>query len=87
MLEATALVYLKHEGADLVKLALLLINHSNHIHCLRSHVIESAQIDILETHVDEVTELLGVLQVTIINKFHQQEIVEEELSLWIHHDL
>lgn len=86
MLEATALVYLKHEGADLVKLALLLINNSNHVHSLCGHVVESAQVDVLETHVDEVTELLGILKVTIINKFHQQEIIEEKLSLWIHHD-
>jgi hypothetical protein len=87
MLEAAALVHLKHEGADLVKLALLLINHSNHVHGLRGHVVKSAQVHVLETHVDEVTELLGILKVSIINKFHQQEIIEEKLSLWIHHDL
>lgn len=87
MLEAAGLVYLEHEGADLVKLALLLINHSNHVHCLSGHVVESAQVDVLETHVDEVTELLGILEVTIINKFHQQEIIEEKLSLWVQHDL
>ena len=87
MLEAAALVNLKHEGTDLVKLALLLINHSNHIHSLRGHVVESTKVHVLETHIDEVTELLGILKVAIINKFHQQEIIEEKLSLWIHHDL
>ena len=86
MLEATALVHLKHKGADFVKLALLLINHSNHVHSLCGHVVESAQVDVLEAHVDEVTELFGILEVTIINKFHQQEIIEEKLSLWIHHN-
>lgn len=83
MLEAAGLVYLEHEGADLVKLALLLINHSNHVHSLCGHVVKSAQVDVFEAHIDEVTELLGILKVTIINKFHQQEIIEEKLCLWI----
>ena len=87
MLEAAGLVYLEHEWADLVKLALLLINHSNHVHSFSGHVVKSAQVDVLEAHVDEVTELLGILKVTIINKFHQQEIIEEKLSLWVQHDL
>lgn len=87
MLEAAGLVYLEHEGADLVKLALLLINHSNHVHSLCGHVVKSAQVNVLKSHVYEISELFRVLEVTVVNQLHQEQVVEEKLSLGVEHDL
>jgi hypothetical protein len=60
MLEAAALVYLEHEGEDLVKLARLIINHSNHVHSIGGHVFRRAQVHVLEAHVDEFTLLFSI---------------------------
>ena len=87
MLEGAVLVDFEHEWTNLSQFALLLIDYGDHVESLGCQVIECAKVDVLQAHVDEVTELLGILEVTIINKFHQQEIIEEKLSLWVQHDL
>lgn len=60
-------------------------------------MVESSQTDILESLVDKVTEFLSlygrlnrcsyVLEIAIINELHEQEIIEEELSFRVLHDL
>ena len=87
MLETARLVYLKHEWSYLVKFALFFVNDRNHVHGFCGHVIKCAQVDILESHVDEVAELFGILKIAIVNQLHEQQVVEEELGLGEDHDL
>jgi len=71
MLKAASLVDFEHEGTDFMKLTLFLIYDSDHVHCFGSHVIECTKINILKTHVDEVSKFFSILQITVVNKLHQ----------------
>ena len=71
MLKAARLVDLKHEGPYLGQLALLLVNNSDHIHRFGSQVVKSAQVHILESHVDKIAEFLSLfLYYKEINRLH-----------------
>ncbi len=87
MLETAVFIHLKHEGSHLGKLLLLLIDYSNHVHGFGGHVIESAEVNILEPHVDEVSKFLGVLEVAVVNQLHEEKVVEVQLGLWELHNL
>ena len=87
MLKAASFIDFEHEGANFVKFALFLIDNSNHVHSLGSHIVESTKVNVLEAHVDKVSEFFSILEITVINKLHKQEIVKEKLGLWVLHDL
>ena len=87
MLKAAVFVHFEHKRSNFVKFALLLIHNGNHVHSLSGHVVKSAQVNVLKSHVYEITELFRVLEVTIVNQLHQEQVVEEKLSLRVEHDL
>ena len=80
MLQAACFVDLEHKGSYLREFALLFINNCNHIHGLGCQVIKSAQVNVLQSEVDEVTELLCILEIAIVDELHEKKIIEKELS-------
>lgn len=58
--EATSLIDIEHERSDFRQFALLFINNCDHIHSLSCEVVESAEVHILQSQIDEVSEFLGL---------------------------
>jgi hypothetical protein len=87
VLEAAVLVDLEHKGPDLNKLALLLVDYCNHVVSFSGQVVKCAKVHVLQPHVNEITELLGILEISVIDELHKDQIIEEKLALWVLHDL
>jgi len=87
MVQTAELVSIKHERSELRKNTSLLVCYGNKVHSFSSQVVKSSHVNILESKKDEITELLGVLVVTIINEFHYQHIVQEKLAFRLAHNL
>jgi hypothetical protein len=85
--QAGGLVGIKHDGSHLGKQPILLIGKGNQEHGFGNQVVQSPDAHILHLLVDKVTELLRILDVSIIQELGQEEVVEEELSLSMSHDL
>jgi hypothetical protein len=85
--ETSSLVGVEHEGSHLRQLTHLLVGHGDEVHGLGTEMVESSQVDVFEPGKDEVSELLRVLVVAIIDQLHQQKIVHEQLRLSMGHDL
>ena len=50
-------------------------------------MIKGSKVDVLKSCKNEITELLGIFVVTIIDKFHEKKIIHEKLTFWMAHHL
>lgn len=87
MVQTAELVSIKHKRSELGKNTSLFVCYWNKVHCFGTQVIKSSHVDILESKNDKITKLLGILQISIINEFHDQHVVQEELAFRLAHNL
>ena len=79
--EACGFVWIKHQWSNCSKEAHLFVGQGNEVHGFGTKMIQSPEVDILQSGVHKVTELLGILVVSIVNELHQEEVVQEQLDL------
>ena len=81
LVKTAILVSLKDGRSELGEETLLLVSDRDEVDGLGGERIHGTLVDTSNPHKDEISEFLGVAEVSIINELHQQENVEEDLAL------
>jgi len=87
MVQTAELIAIKHQRSEFSENTSLLVCNRYEVHGFSTQVVQGSHVDILESENDEITEFLSNLVVTIINKFHYQHVVQEELAFRLTHNL
>ena len=80
-MKTAVLVSLENERADLRQDSKLLISDSDEVDSFCTEGVHGALVDSTDSHEDKVAKLFCVLEISIIDKLHQEQHVEEDLAL------
>ena len=80
LMQTAVLVRFENQRADLSQDAQLFVSNRDKVNSFGSESVDSTQGYATDTHKDEVSKLLGVAQVTIVNQLHDEQHVEEHLA-------